>query len=341
MLKTLDILIGATTVLLLFSLAVTVITEVVTNILGKRGAHLLNGLSSLLQQLGIPAKDTAKQIAEALLKHPMVASAEGKLGTVIHRQEFTNLLLDIASEQGKTAIGNDALTALKQMLKNNGIDDPAQTLKKIRAMTLVIETSHPDLATHAREDLAILREAASDYVAKVHSWFDPTIDRVSQSFTKHAQRVTIAAAFVVVLVVQFDIIGVVDRLSIDDQFRNAVVGTAASALNDAAKQASTTPGSYNVDPHSYYNLLNNAGLVTMPTNSQWVEQIIDPRKYPGMVISILLISLGAPFWYNILKDLLGMRSALAQKDDQQRIRRQTTPPAGDSSSSTSGAATTP
>jgi hypothetical protein len=32
----------------------------------------------------------------------------------------------------------------------------------------------------------------------------------------------------------------------------------------------------------------------------------------------LLLSLGAPFWYSRLQDLLRMRSTLAQKDDQQR-----------------------
>jgi hypothetical protein len=43
-----------------------------------------------------------------------------------------------------------------------------------------------------------------------------------------------------------------------------------------------------------------------------------------MLISILMISLGAPFWYNILKDLIGLRSSLAQKDDLQRTQRQST-----------------
>ena len=63
MLKTLDILIGATTVLLLFSMALTVITQMVTSILSKRGEHLLGGLASLLQLLGISSRDIAEQIA--------------------------------------------------------------------------------------------------------------------------------------------------------------------------------------------------------------------------------------------------------------------------------------
>jgi hypothetical protein len=278
MLKTLDILIGATTVLLLFSMAVTVITQMVTSILSKRGQHLLGGLASLLQQLGIPSRDIAEKIAQGVLTHPMIAEANGNLGTVVHRGEFTKLILDLAGGQGATRLGNDAQAALLDMLKQNGIDDPLQTLKNIRAMALLLETSNPELANHVRDELAILHEAASDYVAKINSWFDQTIDRVGQSFTKHAQRVTVAAAFVIVLVVQLDIIAVVDRLSIDDQFRNAVVTDAAQAMNDAAKQASASTGTYNIDTHSYYNLLNSAGLVTLPTSRQRVVQLNNPRK---------------------------------------------------------------
>jgi hypothetical protein len=55
----------------------------------------------------------------------------------------------------------------------------------------------------------------SDFVARVNSWFDQTIDRVSEGSRKHTHRVTVVAAFVVVLAVQLDIIAVVDGLSID------------------------------------------------------------------------------------------------------------------------------
>jgi hypothetical protein len=334
MLKTLDILIGATTVLLLFSMAVTVITQAITSVLNKKGKHLLAGLSSLLQQLGVTNVIDAQSIARAVLTHPMVAEVQGKLGTVVQRGEFTKLLLDLASGQGAAKLEDGALVALKAMLKQNGVADPAQTLKNINAMAMSLQMSNPDLAGHVRDELAILQEGSSDYVAKIHFWFDQTIDRVSQAFTKHAQRVTFVAAIVVVLAMQFDIIAVVNRLSIDDQFRNAVVSDAANSLDKATKDASTSTNNYNVDTHTYYNLLNSAGLVTMPTNHQWFDQLKDPRKIPGMLIAIFLISLGAPFWYNILKDLIGLRSSLSQKDDAQRTQRQMAQPSSSVGSTT-------
>jgi hypothetical protein len=328
MLKTLDILIGATTVLLLFSMAVTVITQTVTTLLQKRGQHLLAGLASMLQQLGISNRAVSETIAKAVLTHPTLSMAAGKMATVIHRHEFTKLLMDIASGQSLVALEPTALAELKKMLAANGVSDPGATLSNIRQMALLIETTNPEIPSPMREQMAILQECATHYVAKINSWFDQTMDRVSQAFAKHAHIVTVCAALVVVLAVQLDIIAVVDRLSIDEQFRSAVVADASKDLSKSTADAETKTGSYNIDPHPYYNLLNSAGLITFPTNSQWLKQIEDPRKIPGMILSILLVSLGAPFWYNILKNLLGLRSALAQNDDQQRAQRQqASPPA--------------
>jgi len=317
MLKTLDVLIGATIVLLLFSMAVTVITQALTSVGGRRGRHLRSGLASLLQQLGIQSDDIAKHIADTLLRHPLIADGKGRLGTVVHREEFTKLLLDLAGGNGVKKLTNEAQTALKSAMQEGGISDPDQALKNIRAMALTLETSNPELSNHLRDSLAILREAPSDFVARVNSWFDQTIDRVSQRFTQYTHWVTLGVSLVVVLIVQLDIIAVADRLWIDDQFRSAVVSKAATDFsNDADK----------VNPKPYYDLLNQSGLITVPLDGfdGWLGRIKDWRKAPGMVLAMLLISLGAPFWYNTLKDLLKLRSSLAQKDDAQRAQRQAT-----------------
>src|SRR5260370_30102727 len=100
MLKTLDILIGATTVVLSFSMAVTVITQALTNLFHRRGRHLKAGLADLLQQLGIPTRHSAVDIANHVLRHPMISDGKGDLGTVVKREEFVKLLLDFSSGEG-------------------------------------------------------------------------------------------------------------------------------------------------------------------------------------------------------------------------------------------------
>jgi len=47
-------------------------------------------------------------------------------------------------------------------------------------------------------------------------------------------------------------------------------------------------------------------------------------KIIGVLISAALISLGAPFWYELLKNLIRLRSLVATKDEGERKERQTT-----------------
>jgi len=321
MLKTLDVVIGLTVVLLIFSMAVTVITQALTSLAGRRGRHLKAGLADLLEQLGIPSREASEQIAESLLRHPMIAEGRRKLGTVIHREEFTKLLLDFASGNGPATLDTEHQGVLKKVIADAGIKDPAQALKNVRAMALQLEISNPELSNHMRDALALLHEASSDFVAKINSWFDQTIDRVSQRFTHYTHWITMGVAIGVVLVVQLDIVAVADRLWIDDQFRGTIVA-------NATKQFSDQGANSKVDPRPYYDLLSSTALITLPLDGNWVRRISDVRKVPGMVLAVLLISLGAPFWYNTLKNLLRLRSALAEKDDVQRAERQAIPPEG-------------
>jgi len=246
----------------------------------------------------------------------LIGGGAGKLGTVIHREEFTKLLLDLAS--GQNTLDQEAKAALVKMLQSNGVADPSAALKQIRLIAMQLEAAQPNLANDVRQSVAILRAASSDYVARVNSWFDQTIDRVSERFTKYTHYVTIGIAAAVVLIVQLDTIAVIDRLSIDDQFRTMFVDTAVKDYSAQASGGAATE----VPPGPYYDLIGRAGLITLPSGN-WLRQMGDVRKYPGLLLSILLISLGAPFWYNVLKDLIGLRSTIAKKDDVQRFMRQT------------------
>ena len=427
MLKTLDVLIGATTVVLIFSMAVTVITQAITSIRGRKGKHLAEGLADLLQQLDIPQRAIAEEIANGVLTHPMFSEGEAwwglskkrKPGTVISREEFTKILLDAGQAilNGDAAkaknpqlsdsaaygvwscIGGPARAALVAMLKNNQVSDPGPTLDKVRQTALQLEASNPELASNVRQSMALIKDASSPYLARVNAWFDQTIDRVAARFTKYTHYVTLAVAAVVVLSVQLDIIAVVDRLSADEKLRDGLVASAindvqAPSANDQSQQkedppasqqttqsggantatqppttptgsagpptgsmapgpgaapsggntvattppassgdgtktaptsssAATQTGVPNLAVEPYYTALSAAGLIAIPFDSRWAHQW-SVRKIPGMLLAILLVSLGAPFWYGILKDLLGLRPALAQKDDEQRLIRQTT-----------------
>jgi hypothetical protein len=57
-----------------------------------------------------------------------------------------------------------------------------------------------------------------------------------------------------------------------------------------------------------------------------VDKDLFQRSWRGILLTWVLLSLGAPFWYDALKDLLKLRSSLAKKDDDARKDRQTSNP---------------
>ncbi len=95
--------------------------------------------------------DVAKQIATAVLKHPLIADSVRRLGTVIHRDELTTLLMDLGAGNSGD-LKKDAAAALTTALKNNGIDNPQATLDSVRSISMILESTHPELATDARDN---------------------------------------------------------------------------------------------------------------------------------------------------------------------------------------------
>ena len=142
MLKSLDVVIGLTVVLLALSMAVTVITQAITTVINSRGRHLRRGLTDLLQQLDPALTETlSKAVATEILTHPLVSGSGApftalgrliggaRLGNVVHREEFTKLLMAAAAGQGSERLSPAAVEALTKALSNNGVVDPRETLK--------------------------------------------------------------------------------------------------------------------------------------------------------------------------------------------------------------------
>jgi hypothetical protein len=352
-LKSIDILIGLVVVLLALSMAVTVITQSITTIINSRGRHLRRGLADLLQQLdpGLTAA-ISDAVATRLLTHPLVCgsntpiagdgSAEGpmasirrllggrRLGNVVHREEFTKLLMILATDKGSAGLDTTAATALKTALQENGIADPEAALKGIRTLALRLERANPELSHVTRQNIAILQQAESDFVAKINSWFDQTMDRTSQRFTASTRAITFAGAFIVAFGLQVDTLALVNRLSADEKLRDALVDQAIeiNKANPVSRQQNAeTPAADDVD--RYRSMLSNYGLITLPSaDLQGWSGSLKKANYFGLLITALLLSLGAPFWYSALGSLLQLRSVLAVKDDAQRNARQSRDPAG-------------
>jgi hypothetical protein len=186
------------------------------------------------------ASQLALRFAEAVAAHPIIARTplpapltrvppfRNRQAEVIEREELIRILLELGAGEGA---GAERLTAAERglllaLLTANGIPTPGKTLVEIRAEALQLEKDAPDLATHVRHSRAIAKAAPSDLVGKINHWFDSAVLRATQQYAAEARAVTVAAALLVSLALQFDTLSLLRRLSTNDELRTALIGEA-------------------------------------------------------------------------------------------------------------------
>jgi hypothetical protein len=332
----------------------------------SKGKELKTGIADLLQQIAPKfEREVAERISQAVLTHPLVRRSEGQLSDTIHRAELVKIVFELATATDGHKLSDDDRQELKKALADGGIKNPDDVLKNTRSLLLHLEMSNPELSNAARADIALLQEASSDFLAKVHGWFDQTIDRTVDRFTAGTRTVTFLCAAAVVLFVQLDTVSLINQLSMDNELRSKLVEQAVkvTAANPATGATANAPNTQQPAPanpatgtpanaltpqgpsaieqlrtdidqnQDQVRDLSSLGLIRLPHSlNDWANEWSKGNalvKIFGMLMSAILLSLGAPFWYNALKTLIGLRSIVAGKDDQQRNERQTlTPEAG-------------
>jgi hypothetical protein len=346
MLESLDILIGLSLIMLVASLVTMLVTQAFLGAAGRRSHHLLCGLTDLLTQLHLSLDaPTARAIAAAVVSHPLVRGSERRRATVVKREEFIKLLFELAAPGAASAatppLSDSVRRQLLEVLAANGVADPEKTLSNVRMLALELERTHPGLAAATRQTIALTQEAHSEFVAKVNAWFDQTMDRVTERFTFSSRAFTTAAAVLVVAVTQLDTFAVINRLAFDEETRQLFVQQAIGAMPPASQRALPNPGAAGEDTTTagaasatttpdlsqetqerVFRAMNDAGMLRMPNSvHDWASgwKTVSPA---GVLVSVLLLSLGAPFWFTMLSNLLRLRSVVARQDDIDRAERQ-------------------
>lgn len=279
---------------------------------------------------------------------------------VVQREEFVRLLLDFMAQEDQPeepeAI-KAARAEIKAMLAKLNLTDPKGLLLQIRTRIAELELQNPAWSSSQRASKAILEAfmagPGKDFMAKLVGWFDQTIDRVDAAYTSRVRTWTAMFSIALVVVLHLDTFALMARLNADSALRDKVVASAVSAMetgqfapppagstaNEAqalacARTHLATPGAAR-GLDSYADCMGLAEatkleLVSWPHDlDAWASRWQPPSfalllQLLGMSLSISLLSLGAPFWYATLSNLIKLRSTMSQKDEAARVERQTT-----------------
>ncbi len=227
------------------------------------------------------------EYAKAMYDHPLIKGLRKpkRLPSYIKPDIFSTALIDMISRD-KTV--------------ENAIDTAAED---VRALIAKIDANNPtrelliSLVDKANPTVEDLRERLAD-------WFDAGMDRVAGWYKRQVKYCLIVVAALVTVAVNADSIRMVEQLWQDDALRAAVAS--------AAEQAATNGDLAAVDERT--------ALRAFPIGYPSSFPGITLQTFLGWLLTIAAISLGAPFWFDLLSKISHLRASGTREADRAKNR---------------------
>jgi len=302
-LEMLDVAIGLTFVYLLLSLISSAIRESLEAWSKSRAAFLERGLLALFEGPGAKT-DTAHQLVESLYNHPRIyglfegsyeRAGKARSGAVARRlpsyiaaSTFSDALIDTVARRCQN-VPSRANVIDRLRLGAEALDN-----ESIRSVLLSAINS-------SNGDTAAVRSA-------IEAWFNAGMDRVAGRYRRRTHWIVIGIATVITLALNINTITIVRALEQDTALRQSIV-----------ERASTTSTNASLTGEQAKDELNKVSLpigwrnVVWPQPGQWTtgENVVaGMMSLAGWLLTIFGISLGAPFWFDVLNKFMVVRATV-------------------------------
>jgi hypothetical protein len=302
--RILGVAIGLGTIFLFYSLAVTQVNEWLAGLLSWRAKFLANGIKDKLLD---------GKLGEELLQHPLIASMgfnKKGLPSYIPGTTFARALLDVIAREGSARPGASWADTIDQ--------------EKIAG---VVGTR---LATVIKNDAMKTHDAE----IKLAHWFDDSMDRMSGAYKRRARLWSFVIGTALVGATNADTLVMAARFWSDPVAREAEVAAAQKFVAQCAKnergelECPKVPAEIRASIESEipmkWSRAEWRGVSGVLGWSGWLWWVL--LKVIGLVMSALAVSLGAPFWFDLLQKIApSFRSA---GTPPQRASAMAIPPAG-------------
>jgi len=310
MLAILSIIIGIIFVLLLFSMLTSAVVEVYHAANSTRGKHLRNTLEIML----------GKDISDKFYEHSyfrQLSSASKPLSKLklpiwVEKGVFSSILADVLSPRNS----NLSVPERINLIEN---DD----LRKVLDF----------LWRQSSDDIALFQK-------KVEAWFDDVMARAKDWFADQTKWRLFFFGTLLAAVLNADTIQIYKSLSANAALRDEIVNAAEKfsnsadtarirAINAPPRDSATANANYQAIKATYIETIQSPlGLgwgQSQPNN--WWEWL---SKIAGWLLTGVAVTMGAPFWFEMLRKLLALKSGTVvgsgSSDKNSRSETETSPP---------------
>ena len=327
--EVLDVGVGLVFVFLLLSLACSAANELLEAAVKYRARALELGLRELLHD------PHAAGLVRRFYGHPLVCSlfrgsydpnSKGNLPTYIPARTFALALMDLLQPASATVLSGAAGALLTPLPST-----PAPAVPSAGAAGAVpnagpVQQFRQTIAalpeSPVRTALLSLIDAAGDDASRarqnIEDWYNSAMDRVSGWYKRRAQAFIAVIGLVLVVTANADTIGIARYLSTNKTARALIVSQAEAALRPAPGQSAAVPP----DLKTALQQLDEEGALPLGWNRQSTR---DWRGVPqtrgdwalkilGLLLTTFAVSLGAPFWFDMLNKVMTVRSTVKSYD---------------------------
>jgi hypothetical protein len=302
----LEVVVGLSFLFFLISVVASAINEGIAGVLKTRSTMLEKGIINLLT--GTPHRrknvsdqnepgfdEPPKRLVESLLDHSLITgySKDQKLPSYLASRSFRNALFDVG----------DMFKVTQATPDTTAVSDPLQ-LAEIDASVRAEISKLP--IKHLQESLLTIWNGVdhdlTEFRAGVERWFDRGMERVSGWYKRRAQILLLLIGLALAFAVNADAVRAAGHLWKDDGKRDSIVAAsqnqpAGATSDDAIRQLDDVGFPIGWDKSNRPDGAGEIGLAVL-----------------GWLITGVAVTLGAPFWFDVLNKVSNLRAAGRKPD---------------------------
>lgn len=217
----------------------------------------------------------------------------------------------------------DSMEETIAQLKDKAQNEAAEELEKLQ------QTLAP-LADEMKA-LAALPQKLAQMKGKLEEWYDTVMQSFAERYVRSMKTCSLVISLVVVILLNADLFSIYRQISADEAKRNLIVQSSEEIKNSLRQQQTANSEQVNQTldqwaKQSYADIEKNVSLYTALgfEGPQWILEI--PQRASkvgargvietivGWALMTMLLSVGAPFWQDVLESLFGLKNLLRKKD---------------------------
>lgn len=313
----LEVAIGLSFMFFLTSLVLASVHEAIEAVMKARGKYLFAGIQELLR--GKTAEDV-EATAKTIYSHPLI---QGLMRGGVDDPNFRRNLPSYVPTR------NFALALLDQAAKGafhaaDAKPNPPSALPPVQQLRITVEgienTQLRDALIHAIDNAGGAMDAAQ---ANIEQWFDSAMDRVSGWYKRRSQWIIFGLGLATALALNVNTVVIGQSLAGSMSMRHALVDQAGEAIKTCKPGENNCPTDTIANNFDKANLPIGWGDQTMgamkmqlgwPGKSGSQEFLILLELVAGYLLTAFAVTLGAPFWFDILGKLMVIRATVKPDD---------------------------